>query len=339
MTQNKKHKTMATNKTIIDYLELMRKKEIADKQPFKARAYANVIKQIKLIDKDISSYDDLASVTGIGKSIEAKIKEILETGHLREANSFVETRTDIKIIDDLMKIHAIGPAKAKQLVDEHGIKSIDDLKARTELLNEKQKLGLKYWEHFEARIPRLEMEKHDAFVKKFIHQVDADYHVELTGSYRRGEKDSGDIDVLITHPNEALNHEDNFKKIIELFVKEGYVTDIFAQGSKKCLAVCKAKRHRTFRRVDFMMTHKNEFPFALLYFTGSGGFNVNMRNLALSKGYSLSEYGLKHVSGAHEGELVKHKFMSEEDIFKFLKIKYVPPQSRTPSVAFEEISE
>lgn len=86
-----------------------------------------------------------------------------------------------------------------------------------------------------------------------------------------------------------------------------------------------------------MMTHKNEFPFALLYFTGSGAFNVAMRNLAIQKGYSLSEYGLKHLQGPHKDTFVNHLFENEEDIFKFLEIKYIPPHQRIPNVTFESI--
>ena len=107
-----------------------------------------------------------------------------------------------------------------------------------------------------------------------------------------------------------------------------YITDILALGGKKCMAVCKLKRHKVFRRLDLLYTRKKEFPFALLYFTGSGDFNVRMRNVALSKGYSLSEYGMKYAEGNKKGDFVDHIFNSEEDIFKFLGIDYVEPAAR-----------
>jgi DNA polymerase beta len=322
---------------IINALELMRKKEIANKQPFKARAYATVIKNIKEMTDPIYTIDDLANVQGIGDSIKKKIVEILETGHLKQADEY-SNKPEMKVFDDLLKIHGIGPAKARQLIDS-GINSIDDLKSAVEkdpgVLNEKQKMGLKYWEEFILRIPRQEMDKHDIYVKDIIKQVDSKYIVELTGSYRRGDKDSGDIDILITHPDDSIDHESNFKMIIEKLVALGYIKDIFAKGPKKCLAVCKLKRHRHFRRIDFMMTHKHEFPFALLYFTGSGPFNVAMRNLAIEKGYSLSEYGFKYLKGPKEGEFVKSNFEKEEDIFYFLEVKYIEPKNRVATVVFE----
>ena len=77
-----------------------------------------------------------------------------------------------------------------------------------------------------------------------------------------------------------------------------------------------------------MMTHKHEFPFALLYFTGSGPFNVAMRNYAIEKGYSLSEYGLKCLRGPREGDFVTDGFEKEEDIFEFLGLRYIKPEDR-----------
>lgn len=326
---------------IVEALEKMMKKEIADKQPFKARAYAKVIKQVKGVEGPITRMEDLVGVDGIGESIKAKIAEILATGHLKQAEEY-DNRPEVKAINSLLKVHGIGPAKAKQLVEENGVQGVDDLQKRVGkepgLLNDKQKMGLKYWEDFDLRIPRAEMDKHAAYVKAQIAEIDKGYVVELTGSYRRGDKDSGDIDVLITHPDDGDGegghqvHEEKFKKIIELLTKGGYVTDVFAQGGKKCLAVCKAKRHKHFRRIDFMMTHKHEFPFALLYFTGSGDFNVEMRNWALERGYSLSEHGLKCMRGPREGGFVNAGFTTERQVFEFLGLKYIPPHERRSGV-------
>ena len=47
------------------------------------------------------------------------------------------------------------------------------------------------------------------------------------------------------------------------------------------------------RRIDIMYTKPQEYPFAILYFTGSMEFNVKMRGELLEKGLSLNEYGIK----------------------------------------------
>lgn len=312
---------------ILDALEKLRKQEIADKQVWKARAYLVVIKNIKAIDKPIYTFDDIKNIDGIGKGIGDKIKEIIESGKLERLDNY-NAEGHIGIIDELMKIHGIGPAKANDLVKEHGIKSIEDMKNHIELLNDKQKMGLKYYEDTMLRIPRKEMEKHDDYLQSIVKSIDKNLNATLTGSYRRKLKDSGDIDVLITHKDDPENHEEIIKSIVEKLKADKYILDTFAFGEKKCLAVCKLKRHRTVRRIDLMYTPLHEYPFALLYFTGSGSFNVSMRNIALSKGYSLSEYGLKHSQGDKKGQFVDHTFKNEKDIFNFLGMEYVEPEKR-----------
>jgi DNA polymerase/3'-5' exonuclease PolX len=72
-----------------------------------------------------------------------------------------------------------------------------------------------------------------------------------------------------------------------------------------------------------MLTPIEEYPFALLYFTGSKQFNVKMRSFALSKGYSLNEQGI-----TKNKKKVSQQFESEKDIFAFLEYPYVVPHKR-----------
>lgn len=321
---------MDKKELLLETLDKMRKKETADKQTWKARAYSVVIKQLKDFTGTVNSVEDLKDFKGIGQGIREKIIEILETGKLKQAEEF-NANNDYAVINELLKVHGIGPAKAKDLVTKHGIKSIVDLKAHPELLNDKQKIALKYTEDFELRIPRAEMQKHEKYIKEVIGGIDTSLIVEVVGSYRRGAKDSGDIDVLITHPDHDTNEEqmeDLLKRIVRIMDKGKYTFDSFALGNKKYLGVSKVKYGRHYRRLDLLLTHKHEFPFALLYFTGSQQFNVDMRNYCIQKGYSLSEYGLKHLSGDNKGKFVDHTFVTEEDVFKFLGLSYVAPKDR-----------
>ncbi len=318
---------------LIEALEKLRKKEVANKEVWKARAYLTVIKQLKVFEGPIKSYDDLKEIKGIGKGMKPKIEEFFETGKMKQLENYNSTGT-IKIMDDLMKIHGIGAVKAKELVEKHNIKSIDELKQHTELLNDIQQIGIKYWEDFDKRIPRKEMEKHDETIHNIVKKVDPKIIATITGSYRRNAPDSGDIDMLLTHPDDPENFEQLFKQIVENFKvgKDPYIKDILALGGKKCMAVCKMTKHQTYRRFDLLYTRKHEYPFALLYFTGSGDFNVRLRNHALSLGYTLSEYGLKYSKGPKKGEFVDHEFETEEDIFDFLGLKFIKPELRNPDM-------
>lgn len=306
---------------ILDALDKMRKKEVANKEPWKAKAYSTVIKNIQLLDKPVTSMEDLNGIKGIGESIKKKIEEIIETGKLRQAEAY-NADGNMQATNELMKIHGIGPAKAKDLVDNHDIKSIDALKERLDLLNDKQKIGIRYYMDFELRIPRKEMVYHDTF----LHDKTKDMGLEIViaGSYRRGNKDSGDIDVLITHKDDPKGYSNILKDVVKVLQDTGYLKETFALGDKKYLGVCKLKRHKHFRRIDIMYCTGREWPFALLYFTGSQAFNIQMRKIALEKGLSLSEHGLKK----EDGSMVDEEFKTEEDVFKYLEMQYSIPSTR-----------
>ena len=321
--RTKSHASKDMKPYIVEALEKLRKKEVAAKQPFKARAYATVLAQIKLIDDPITSMEQLKNIKGVGEKIQVKLQEIFDTGKLTQVQEY-DTDHTMQLFDDLMQIYGVGPAKARELIDKAGIKSVDELYQKQELLNDVQKKGLKYYKDTMLRIPRAEMEKHEAYIMSVIKTVGGDITAALSGSYRRKEQTSGDIDCLITNCDEAT-----FKKIIHEFVAKKYITDVLAQGNKKVLAVGKLRMRRHYRRIDFMLTNESEYPFALLYFTGSGPFNVAMRNHALSKGYSLSEHGLKDAHGT----FVSGNFKTEHDIFKFLGLKYIEPEQRIKNVA------
>ena len=319
---------------IIDNLTLLMQMERANKQHFKATAYANVIKQLKYPTQGpIMSIDDIDGLKGVGKSIKEKIEKIIEQGYTEQTQDALQ---NVSVMNELTDVMGIGAVKAKQLIEVHGISSIAELRNRQELLNDKQRLGLHYYEDFLKRIPRTEMEKHYEVISKTVNQVDTTMRFEIAGSYRRGKADSGDIDVLVTHTNDS-DGERGFKELINKLKQIKYLVADFALGDKKYNGVCKLPRHKANRRIDIMYTSPERFPFALLYFTGSQEFNIAMRNHALQQGYSLNEYGLK-VTGSKKEDTIDHKFYTEEDVFEFLKIKYVAPKKRERFTSFESTS-
>ena len=307
---------------ILKNLKMMQQLEYKNKAPFKARAYTNVIKQIGELTRPIKTVDDVGK---LGKGIKERIELIIKQGYLEETKEALENTSQFDAIEAFSNIMSIGPVKAKALVTEHNIKSIDELRKNQHLLNDKQKMGLRYYEDFLERIPRNEMDMHLQHIEKAIKQHDPDMTFQIVGSYRRGVLSSGDIDVLVTHPE---NKKDAFEKIIKHLKTTGYLVDDFASGKEKYLGVSKLENYPVNRRIDILYMDPHRFPFALLYFTGDKGFNVQLRNRALSLGYSLSEHGLKYTSGPNKNGIVDDDFKSERDIFTFLKAQYVEPKNR-----------
>lgn len=306
---------------LIAKLTEMRNLERTNKQYFKVKAYNAVIDQLAASQKPIYSIEDLASFEHIGKGIKDKIQQIIETGSIEGINE-----TDLettKVVDLLSKIYGIGVVKATELYKDHGIKTIEDLQLpeNQALLNDKQLLGIKYYDDIEKRIPRKEMDKHRDLIASIM-KIFPKTKYEIAGSYRRGKPDSGDIDLII-----SSSEKWTLADIIKEFKAKNYLKDDLAIGDKKYMGMCKLPRFKTCRRIDILYTEPERYPFAILYFTGSQNFNVNMRNIALGKGYSLNEYGLKPIGGKKDDQ-IDHVFRSEQDIFYFLGMKWVDPIAR-----------
>lgn len=308
--------------TVVCYLQQLAA-EVKD--PFKKRAYKNAIESLRThLNGPLVSADQVKNLPGIGKSIFEKIRGVLEENTFQELSAeAVETCTDpdkSRIIEALTKVPSIGLVTAEKLYHAHNIRSLDDLRKHPELLTDAQKVGLKHVEDIQLRIPRKEMVKHDAFLGEVIKEVDPEATYVIAGSYRRGLESSGDIDLLI-----QTNKSTTLTDLVALLKKKKYILDDLAHGSSKYMGMAKVKYGRHARRLDILVMDAHRFPFAVLYFTGSQNFNVQMRKEALKKGYSLSEYGLKN----EKGEFVTDaSFRSEEDIFRFLGMSFVAPMDR-----------
>jgi DNA polymerase/3'-5' exonuclease PolX len=312
---------------IIAELETLVKKETIEKSTFKVRAYQKVIKQLKSIEK-VESWKDLEDISGIGKKINEKIEEIFKTGKLRSAEK-ARTKHNLEIYDDLMKIHGVGATKAKDLVENFGIISIEDLniklKENPDILNNKQKIGLKYYEDINLKIPRKEMEQHESYLINILTPLDKDIQITVVGSYRRKVKESGDIDVLVTLRRKTTSKERSelMCQVIETLKDDNYIKSSLALGDKKYMGVVKLKRKRHARRLDILITSQEEYPFAVLYFTGSQELNIIMRKDAIEMGLRLNEYSL--LDKKERPIILK----SEEEIFNKLGYKYIEPENRT----------
>jgi len=324
------------NEEFIDLMEKLSSIMLKQGEPFRARAYQKAQETIMNYPDDILSPSQLKGKPGIGSTIMEKLNEYVETGTLR-----VLEREKNNPINILGEIYGVGPKKAKELVDK-GIKTIDDLRNRQdELLNDIQKVGLKYYEQIQERIPRAEIEEFDKILKSNFEKVsnnNPEDKLEIVGSYRRGAESSGDIDVIITG-----NTGEIYKKFIDDLIKSGIILNVLSRGPLKTLVIAILPgNERIARRVDFLYTPPDEFPFAILYFTGSKIFNTVMRQEGLNKGYTFNEHGIYKMENKKKGEKVDKKFTSEKDIFDFLGLQFKTPTERKDGravVAYTDVGE
>ena len=194
-------------------------------------------------------------------------------------------------------------------------------------------VGLKYFYDITQKIPREEIQKAEIIIKRVAEHMNKDIQVILCGSYRRERDKSGDIDCCIFHPDIKtqddikLNEYNILANFVEMLINVGFIIDQLDMGLQKFMGLCmikqNSKKTNVARRLDIRFMPYDSYGSAILYFTGSANFNTNIRKIALSKGYSLSEFGFKKKS---DGILIP--CATEEEVFKFLDYPYVTPKAR-----------
>ena len=302
---------------------------IAKGEPFRARAYKNAQETIMGITDDITDLKQLKNKPGIGETILKKLGQYVSTGKIE----LLEREKDNPIIL-LTSVHGIGPKKAKELVDKYNITTIAQLREQQdELLNDVQRKGLKYYDSIVERIPRSEIEEYDKQLKSIFQRISAPgAQLEIVGSYRRGLSDSGDIDVIMTDPE---NDTTLFNRFMTELSKEGILIDQLSKGKTKSLAISRLSPQHKYRRIDFLYSTPDEYSFAILYFTGSKAFNTVMRQRAVDLGYSMNEHGIYKMENKIKGAKVPLSFPTEESIFDFLGLVFKTPKERVNGKAVQ----
>ena len=337
----------------IKYIEILKELEyynkIHEKNFIKAKKYKNAIEELEELE-EINSIEDIKDLNNIGKAMTEKLDEYIKTGKvknlekLREKYGTLDYETYKKNEEEkkiFTKIHGIGDVMAQKLLDKN-IKTISELKERQDeevegkgkkklkLLNDTQKKGLIYYEDLQEKIPREEIDKYKEIIDEEFKNLliennlnNIENKIEIVGSYRRKKSESGDIDVIMKFEKENLLHA-----FINKLKKKEIIKELLTNGEKKIMAITQLNSNNKFRRMDFLVSDPEEYAFAILYFTGSKDFNKGMRLYVLSKDLTLNEHGLYILKNKTKGDKIKEILKTEEDIFKYLKLKYVEPEKR-----------
>lgn len=308
------------------------------KNSFRLKYMSNFLNIIKNIDFKLTldNYIKLKDFKGVGKGSLDRVKEILEKGKLKELKNY---KNNIKDLSDLESVINIGPKlaleyynmgatnvnKLKQMIKEEKIK-----------VNEKVKLGLKYYKKYKINIPRKEIDNIYNMLKNIFNDINKNetkkYIFEICGSYRRQKPTSNDIDILISklgtkeENKGSINHLEKIIIILKSKIKyndnKKFIIDSMTDDKiiTKFMGFCRYMKN-PYRRIDIRYVSYNKFYSALLYFTGSKELNQIMRINAKKLGYKLSEYGLYKDN-------VMIKIKSEKDIFKKLNMDYIEPKLR-----------
>src|SRR3984893_6948825 len=323
-----------TKSQIADVLqEIATLLELKDENPFKIRAYANAARSLETFGGNLSDLQDeeaLAKIPGIGKAIAAKVKELAGTGKLKYLE---ELRAEFPAaIQELFSISGLGAKKIKALYENLKISSIEQLRQACESGKVAELPG--FGETTQTRICEAiaRRAQHSGYFQ--FGQVAADtellrrdlaghpdaLQVDVAGSYRRRREIVRDVDLVVATKKPAA--------ITQFFIKHPLVGSIVAQGPTKT-----SVRLRSGIQCDLRVVSSTEYPFALNYFTGSKEHNIEMRNRALKRGWTLNEYRLAPLPP--DPKTKKRKAAAkipnvneEADLYRALGLDFIPPELR-----------
>ena len=300
---------------------------------YKLAALKKTILIIAKLRKKLLKGEELENIKGIGPKTVGRINEIIKIGYLSE----IEKEDVIK--SELKNIYGIGPVKASYYYDKYKITKLDDFISKIKKgeikITKQMELGLKYRNKLVNKIPRVLIARLENWVQQRLYSIDKNFVSVICGSYRREKDFSSDIDILITH--KELKDIGKSKVYLEKAVNSlnflvDNLTKNYASHYQGFASFSKISdlpkidfNIGSIIRVDIIIVPTDSFFTALQHFTGSGEFNQKLRIHAKNLDMKLSEYGLFKYTNK---KYVPIKIESEEDIFKNLLLKYLPPNKR-----------
>ncbi len=269
--------------------------------------------------EEITSGNDIINIRGIGKSISEAIDEYLTTGKVQRLEDLrIKHMKQKEAFDYFQSFYGIGSVRASELV-KAGYTTLSQLwDNKDKVLTKAQQDGIFWRNHINVRIPREEMD----IINNDISTLFKDYNFNwvMAGSYRRQEESSGDIDILIEN-----NGEITMDLIYELL--SPYIPTVLTKGPIRLAGIFRLSDEYYGHRIDILIVEPENWPFALLHFTGSGRFNTLMSDRAKSFGWKSSVYSLLDEKG------LNIPANNEKDIFDALKVKYLEPIQRTKTLS------
>ncbi|KAM3303994.1 DNA polymerase lambda isoform X1 [Capsicum chacoense] len=301
-------------------------------------SYYKAIPVIEKLPFKIESMDQVKHLPGIGKSMQDHIQEILTTGKLSKLEHF-ENDEKVKTISLFGEVWGIGPSTALKLY-EKGHRTLDDFR-NEESLTHSQRLGLKYFDDIQTRIPRHEVEEMERLLQKVGEEILPGVIVVCGGSYRRGKASCGDMDIVITHPD-GKSHIGFLPKFVKRlkdmkFLREDLVYSVHStegtdSGVDTYFGLCTYPGRELRHRVDFKVYPREIYAFGLIAWTGNDVLNRRLRLLAESKGFLLDDTGLYPATHGSDGKRTKGsaslKFDTEKQVFEFLGFPALEPHER-----------
>src|SRR3989338_1376824 len=288
---------------------------------FKITAYDKAADSVEHTTSELKDlWDDgkMDTVPGLGKAIQLHLDELFRTGNVRH---FDQIKSGLpKGMFELLDVPGMGPKSAYKIAKALKVKNIKDLEvaARRGKIAKLPGFGPKSQQDILSSISEF-TERTQRLILPFAHSVarrvlyylckeKTCLRAEPLGSLRRMVATVGDIDIAVASksPQKIIYHFKSFRE----------VSRVLEAGSRTSSVVLKNGV-----QVDLMIQPPDAFGALLQHLTGSKNHNIHLRELALKRGFSLSEYGIK-------AKVRLMKFRKEEEFYKFLGLDFIEPELR-----------
>lgn len=310
--------------------------EFQGENAFRVRAYRSAARTIAAHGESLAavrsdSARSLTDLDGIGRDLAAKIESLLDTGRLDLLDDLHSNVPAVAL--ELMKVPGLGPRKARVLVDELGIESLDGLE---QACREGRVEGIKgFGAKTQATIlknvsfarnpqnNRLLWQDADGIVQSVIawmRRCPAVGRVEAAGSWRRGRETVGDIDLVVASSESET--------VMGHFCAWEQTTNVLQRGDTK------ASIHGPGGvQIDLRVVEEESFGAALQYFTGSKEHNVRLRARARERGLTINEYGVyrsqaRNVKATSADPAERLAGDTEERVYAAVGLPWIPPELR-----------
>src|SRR3984957_3871832 len=301
---------------------------------FKTRAYANAARTLEGLSEPLEKLiaeNRLGEIKGIGEALQKKITELATTGKLAYYDDLKASIPPGLL--DMLQIQGVGPKKVKALNDKLGVETIEQLEkvcregkvADLDGFGEKTQAkileGIQFRRQYASRhLLSVALSAAEPILESLRAHPDV-VRCSTGGSLRRSKEVIGDIDFLASSRNPAA--------VIDFFTQQAGVMNVTAKGETKASVMLKGGI-----QADLRVVSDAEFPFALLYFTGSKEHNIVMRQRAIQRGLRLNEYGLFKSDVETRDPKLLVACRTEEDIFREIGLDYIAPELREDAGEF-----
>jgi DNA polymerase (family 10) len=314
--------------------------EIAAGDPFRIRSYRRAAEAVENSTEPLGSLvnqpEKLLAIQGIGKGMATNIVEIETRGSLKLRDEMLTKYRPTML--ELLKLPGMGPKTVALLWESLQVSDMQQLQAAIEAgklatlprfgqkLIDKISRGIADYHKNSGRYLLDDAAEAAERITLYLTQFEGIEEVMPAGSLRRGRETVGDLDLLVTGPG---CEEDKVAAAVEYTAAFPPIADLLAKGQNKV-----SFRLRSGLQVDVRLLPKASYGAALQYFSGSKMHNVSLRQRALKRGYTLSEYALARLDN---GAVVAAA--SEEEIYAALGMDWVPPELRENQGEIEAAAE